>query len=231
MRGVEQGTDHWHNLRIGRITASRVANLLGIGYDSQAKGGRDLQAVERDSIPDNKYMKHGRDNEHVGVDFYASHTGQIVDAGGFWVHPKYSFAAASPDGIVDGGKGGIEVKCPYVAPYGPAMRLSHWAQCQHQISCCEFNFVDYVMTWILREDDPCNPQSFFRVTRVLPSKWWDQVAGPEILNRYTHCVVNRGTLPRLKSVGAKSPDLVFRRLNEEAWDAMTESTRVTHCTE
>lgn len=234
LEGVVQGTAHWHHVRIGRITASRVAALLGCGYDSQSEAGRRLTAVEPDSIPDNKYMKHGRDNEGHGVAAYSAYTGQIVEDGGFFLHPKYHFAAASPDGIIDGGEGGLEVKCPYMRPY-ESVKVDHWMQCQHQIACCGFKYVDYIMHWVLRDDDPVNPKDFSRCWRVYPSKWWAIVAGPQILERYKHCVVDGAELPRKntraqENRGAYNGDVYFPRLDEDAFDAAQASVKELFCT-
>ncbi len=236
LNGVAQGTEHWHNVRIGRITASRVAGLLGLNeYETARATGKKLAATSPDSIPDNKYMKHGRDTEPEAQRAYAKRTGLIVEDGGFWIHPKYHFAAASPDGILLDGKAGLEIKCPYNRPY-PSPPLMYWAQCQHQAAVCGFEWVDLMMYWKLRDDDAYNVKSHERTWRVKPSKWWKDVAGPEILKRYQHCVIRQQQMPdklRLMRANKWNPGPFdpagFRRLDEEAHEAMVDSTEEVFC--
>jgi putative phage-type endonuclease len=216
--GVVQGTDHWKHLRIGKITASKVAGLIGLSnYDSATEVGKKLRLVNDPGIPDNKYMAHGRHYEDEARDAYSAHTGHIVEEGGFYLHDNYHFAAASPDGIIDLGDGkkfGIEIKCPYSQPYG-CVPVMYWAQCQHQIACCNLEYVDFFVYWVLKDDDDAyKPKSHYQCFRVRPSEWWDRVVGPEILRRYTHCVIERKDLPRMANRSEVAP--VWPRLKEYA---------------
>lgn len=113
---MKQGTAQWHNARTGKLTASRVGAALGV--NPWQKPDDLIRAMVREShgaAPEfvgNIATNYGQQHEPLAVlDFMSEHNLTVDDAG-FYVHPKYDWLGASPDGFV-GDDALIEVKCPF----------------------------------------------------------------------------------------------------------------------
>jgi len=116
----EQGTPEWHAARCGRLTGSRIADIL-----RQTKSGpskmRDtymgeLVAERLSGVQDGNgftsaAMQWGKDTEPLARRTYAFLHDVNVQQIGFVVHPTIEMAGASPDSFV-GEHGGLEIKCP-----------------------------------------------------------------------------------------------------------------------
>lgn len=116
---VVQGSHEWKQLRCGRITASRAADVIATTKKGEAAARRDYRTqilVERlTGIPVEQYLTQemifGREQEPFARAAYEVHEGIFVDQVGFVVHPLMPYFGCSPDGLV-GEKGMLQIKCP-----------------------------------------------------------------------------------------------------------------------
>lgn len=116
---IEQGTEEWHACRLGKVTASRIADVMArtkTGYGaSRGNYMADLLVERLNGLPTdgftNAAMQWGTDQEPHARDAYSFITLQDVDQVGFIDHPTIAMTGASPDGLV-GPDGLVEIKCP-----------------------------------------------------------------------------------------------------------------------
>lgn len=116
---VEQGSEAWFAARIGRVTASRVADILArtksgpsasrAGYLGELVAER-LTGQSAASGFINDDMRRGTELEPLARATYETRTGNMVQEVGFVLHPTL-MAGASPDGLI-GDDGLLEIKCP-----------------------------------------------------------------------------------------------------------------------
>ena len=119
MSDIEQGTDEWFAIRCGKVTASRVADVIATtksGY-SASRANYEAQLIceiltgkPAESFT-NAAMQWGTETEPLARAQYELKTGNMVNQVGFVVHPMIEQAGASPDGLI-GEDGCIEIKCP-----------------------------------------------------------------------------------------------------------------------
>jgi len=117
---VEQGTPEWQALRVGKLTASRVADMLATVKTGESMSRKNLRAdliAERltgsktDSYS-NAAMSWGVETEPQARAAYEVFSYNFVDQVAFVDHPTIQNFGCSPDGLV-GDDGLIEIKCPY----------------------------------------------------------------------------------------------------------------------
>lgn len=118
---IEQGSPEWHQLRAGKFTGSRFAEVVAVNKKTggKLKSYDDLIweiAAERltgtqDAGIDAYSLRWGREVEPYAREAYEAATGHFVDQVAFVTHPGHPFAGASPDGLV-GDDGGLEIKSP-----------------------------------------------------------------------------------------------------------------------
>jgi len=123
---VEQGTPEWHQLRLGKVTASRVADILAktktgpsasrSNYLIELALQRVTKALEESYT--NSAMEWGIQTEPQARVAYEVKTNNFVDQVAFIDHPTIANFGCSPDGLV-GSDGLIEIKCPNSA--------THWS--------------------------------------------------------------------------------------------------------
>jgi putative phage-type endonuclease len=115
---MEQRTNAWHQARLAKVTASRVADVIAktrSGYAASRDNYMAQLIVERltgkptESFS-NAAMEWGTQTEPEARAAYSARTGELVEEVGFIDHPTIEGAGASPDGIV--GEGLVEIKCP-----------------------------------------------------------------------------------------------------------------------
>ena len=119
-----QGSDEWIAARLGKVTASRMADLMArtkTGYSASRANYMAELICERltGSQADrftNAAMQWGTDTEPQARAAYEFLTGNDVQEVGFVDHPSISMAGASPDGLV-GDDGLLEIKCPNTATH------------------------------------------------------------------------------------------------------------------
>lgn len=114
---MEQRSEEWFQARLGKVTASRVADVLAKIKSGESASRRNykIQLVserltgEKQETYVNQAMQDGIDREQFARDRYVQQFGEVEEVG-FIQHPTLE-AGASPDGLV-GTDGIIEIKCP-----------------------------------------------------------------------------------------------------------------------
>ena len=114
---MEQRSEEWFQARLGKVTASRVADVLAKIKSGESASRRNykIQLVserltgERQETYVNQAMQDGIDREQFARNRYVKQFGEVEEVG-FVKHPTLE-AGASPDGLV-GTDGIIEIKCP-----------------------------------------------------------------------------------------------------------------------
>lgn len=116
---VEQRSGAWHQLRLGKLTASAISEALAKTRTGWGAGRENLKAklvCERlTGLPQDTYsnaaMAWGIDHEAEAREAYEQHMLYAVTEVGFADHPSIAWAGCSPDGLV-GDDGLVELKCP-----------------------------------------------------------------------------------------------------------------------
>ena len=153
---IIQGSDEWKALRLGKVTASRVADVVAktkSGYSaSRANYMAQLIAERLTGVTAETYtnaaMQHGVDTEPEARAAYEFYQGVTVEQVAFVHHPKIDQAGASPDGLI-GGDGLVEIKCPNTATHletllGQAVPAKYETQIQFQLACTGRSYCDFV---------------------------------------------------------------------------------------
>lgn len=152
----EQRTAEWFAARLGKVTASRVADLMATTKSGYAASRDNLMAqlvVERltgqaQESYSNSYMQWGTEQEPFARAAYEIATGQMVEECGFVPHPMIDNAGASPDGLV-GDDGLVEIKCPSTATMIETLLTQkvpskYITQMQMQMACTGRQWCDFV---------------------------------------------------------------------------------------
>lgn len=116
---MEQLSQEWFEARLGKVTASRVSDVLATrkGQESAVRAKYKIQlATERMTNKKtdtymNQAMQDGVEREPMAREIYEKFKDVTVNEIGFVQHPAIEMAGASPDGLV-GDEGIIEIKCP-----------------------------------------------------------------------------------------------------------------------
>jgi len=153
---MEQRTEEWFAARLGKVTASRVADVIAktkSGYSASRDNYMAQLVCERltgqkgESFT-NAAMQHGTDTEPLARSAYEAFADVMVEEVGFIQHPKIEMAGASPDGLV-GLFGMLEIKCPNTATHIDTLLTQtvpgkYITQMQWQMRCCERQWCNYV---------------------------------------------------------------------------------------
>jgi putative phage-type endonuclease len=153
---IEQGTPEWLAERCGKVTASRVADVIartksGWGA-SRANYMADLIAERLTGAKSEGYvnaaMQHGVDTEPQARDAYSFYAGVDVVQVGFIAHPTIEMTGASPDGLV-GEDGLVEIKCPNTAGHIETLLTGviaekYITQMTWQMACTGRKWCDFV---------------------------------------------------------------------------------------
>lgn len=118
-RTVEQGSELWHELRLGHVTASNVADVMAKGKSGEAITRKKYKmrivaerlTKQRQESYSNAAMEWGVEQEPFARMAYEVKNNSLVDKTGFWPHPTIEWVGVSPDGLVDN-DGLVEIKCP-----------------------------------------------------------------------------------------------------------------------
>jgi putative phage-type endonuclease len=124
---MEQRTDEWFAARLGKVTASRVADVVAKTKSGPAASRANYMAdlvVERLTGQKASSFTSGpiewgiaqEDNARVA---YSARTGELVEQVGFIDHAIIAGSGASPDGRIGRGfvDGLVEIKCPSTATH------------------------------------------------------------------------------------------------------------------
>lgn len=158
---VEQGSPEWIELHRGLMTTSDIAILLREG---RTKGSRsitrdeyvDRKAAERYGAEiaetySNGHMERGKLLEKSARADYAFITGEQPELVGF-IRNNALFAGTSPDALICGRRGGLEIKTKLPGLQVKVLRSDqvppeHVPQIQGQMLVGELEFVDFVSYW------------------------------------------------------------------------------------
>ena len=121
---IEQGSNEWFAMRAGKVTASRVADILATTRSGPSASRQNylielaLQRSTGNIEPSytNAAMEWGTQTEPQARVAYEVETGNFVDQVAFIDHPTIAWFGCSPDGLV-GDDGLIEIKCPNSATH------------------------------------------------------------------------------------------------------------------
>lgn len=153
---IEQGTDAWHQERIGKATASRIADIIArtkTGYGAtRANYAAQLIAERLTGTPTegftNAAMAWGTEKEPEAREAYEYQAGVFVEQVGFVPHPRIAMSGASPDGLV-GADGLLEIKAPNTATHletltGCKVPAKYQTQMAWQLACTGRTWCDFV---------------------------------------------------------------------------------------
>lgn len=156
MDEIAQGSAEWLALRAGKVTASRVADVIAktkTGYGaSRANYMAELIAERLTGAPAEKFisgpMAWGTEKEPEARALYEFLTDAEVTQVGFVPHPTISMSGASPDGLVSD-DGLVEIKCPNTATHidtlmGRSIPAKYETQMQWQMACTGRQWCDFV---------------------------------------------------------------------------------------
>lgn len=115
---VEQGTVEWHAARRGKVTGTKLADVMGSALDRVTLIA---ELIAQEATEQTKTfrvtpeMERGSAEEPFAVQTYELREGFTVARVGFCISDEFDWLGYSPDGFVaKGGKyvGGIEIKSP-----------------------------------------------------------------------------------------------------------------------
>ena len=152
----EQGSPEWFAARCGKVTASRVADIIAktkTGYSTSRDNYMAQLVCERlTNTPTegftNAAMQWGIEQEPFARAAYETAKGVMVEEVGFIVHPEIDMSGASPDGFV-GVNGLVEIKCPNTATHiatllDQKVPEKYITQMMWQMACTERPRCDFV---------------------------------------------------------------------------------------
>ena len=153
---VQQGTPEWHQLRAGKVTASRVADILAktkTGPSASRQNYLIELALQRTTgiiqeSYSNSAMEWGTQTEPQARVAYEVNTNNFVDTVAFIDHPSIEWFGCSPDGLVSD-RGLVEIKCMQPKGHWEVIKTkeipkNYWIQQQAQLSCTNREWNDYV---------------------------------------------------------------------------------------
>lgn len=153
---IIQRSTEWFAARCGKVTASRVADVIAKTKSGWGAGRLNYAAeliAERltgctEPGFSNAAMQWGIDTEPAARAAYCERSGYDVSEVGFVDHPEILMSGASPDGLVDDG-GLLEIKCPNTATHldtllREAVPGKYLTQMQWQMACTGREWCDFV---------------------------------------------------------------------------------------
>ena len=149
-----QGSDEWFAVRMGKITASKLGDLMRVtkyGESTYKTRLRMELAIERltgkSASPNfmNQAMKDGVEREPDARKLFEAITGKEVSLCGSFDHPDVVNTSASPDGLIRGEDAVLELKCPTHVTHAKnllsdKMPKNYEYQVQWQIACTESEY-------------------------------------------------------------------------------------------
>lgn len=153
---VDQRSPEWFAARLGKVTASRVADVIAktkTGYSTSRDNYMAQLICERMTNTQaesftNAAMQWGTETEPLARAAYEAAKDILVDEVGLIDHPYVQRSGASPDGLV-GDDGVLEIKCPNTATHFETllkgeMPSKYIPQVQWQMACTNRKWCDFV---------------------------------------------------------------------------------------
>lgn len=155
METIEQGSEAWLQLRLGKITASRITDVIAQVKSGEAAGREnyriELVCERLTGKPTegftNAHMERGTELEPFARAWYEVERNEFVKQVPFVDHPSIKNAGASPDGII--GEGLIEIKCPMAKTHikyllEDRVPAKYMPQMAWQMACTHSKWVDFI---------------------------------------------------------------------------------------
>lgn len=185
-----QGSPVWLKARCGRITASRLCDVLATRKDGKEAAKRrdykmDLIAERLTGISEDNWvsadMDYGTENEPMARMAYELAFDVLVDQIGFAIHPALEYSGASPDALV-GKDGVLEIKVPKTTTHlewkmASVVPEEYVPQMIWEMVCTERFYADF-LSYDPRIEDPALRAFCIRLD-------YDQ----ELANKYTREVM------------------------------------------
>lgn len=153
---MQQGSEDWFQARLGKVTASRIADLMAQTKSGPSASRKNYLAQlvcerltgEREETFKSAAMIHGTEQEPNARAAYEFMTDLTVTEVGFIDHPTLDMAGCSPDGLV-GDDGIVEIKCPNTATHIDTLLNGkidgkYLKQMQFQLACADRDWCDFV---------------------------------------------------------------------------------------
>lgn len=152
-----QNTEAWHAARAGRVTASRVADIMrktktGVSAMRETYLA-ELIAERLGGVQEPGYcspdMQHGKDHEANAAAMYAFLHDCELEAVDFVIHPTIDMAGCSPDRIVKGHSKIVQIKCPQTKNHiatllGAPVAPDYIKQVQWEMACTESDICHFL---------------------------------------------------------------------------------------
>lgn len=149
---VDQNSEDWDSLRLGKFTASTFGDLFAAPTTKTYRDAITKVAFERvtgecEERYNNKWMQRGHEREPFAREAYEMITFNSLEDGGFYEYSEW--VGASPDAKIVGQNGGCEFKAPSFQIYrefletGKLSRDYYW-QIHGQLLCTGWDFIDYM---------------------------------------------------------------------------------------
>lgn len=154
---MEQGTDEWFAARCGKVTASRVADVVAKLKNGKRGASREMymgqliaERLSGEPVPSfsSAAMQWGTEIEPMAREAYEfAHDVEVAQVG-FIDHPSIENSGASPDGMI-GDDGLIEIKAPNTSTHidtllGASIQAKYIDQMQWQMACTGRKWCDFV---------------------------------------------------------------------------------------
>ena len=152
---MEQRTEEWFAARCGKVTASRVADIIAktkTGYSTSRDNYLAQLVCERmTGKPAESYsnsaMQWGVEQEIYARSAYEAKMDLLVTEVGFIDHPQIAMSGASPDGLA--AEGMVEIKCPNTATHidtllSRTVPAKYITQMMWQMACADRPWCDFV---------------------------------------------------------------------------------------
>ena len=156
MSDLIQGSEEWVQYRLGKISASRLHEILAKTKSGPSASRKNymaqLVAETLTGRPGEHFtsrpVEWGTENEPIARMRYEAENLVSVEQKGFIDHPTIPNCGASPDGLV-GLHGGLEIKCPNTATHletlmGSSLKTEYFAQVQWNMECSGRDWWDFV---------------------------------------------------------------------------------------
>ena len=153
---IKQGTEEWHQIRLGKVTASRVSDVMSKIKSGESAGRKNYKmdlVVERltntpTSSFTNAAMAWGTETEPLARMAYEVYSGNFVETVAFIQHPSIEWFGCSPDGLI-GSEGNLEIKCPNTSTHidyllAGVPPAKYVPQMQTQMACTGRLWTDFV---------------------------------------------------------------------------------------
>ena len=151
---MEQGTPEWLAARAGKVTASRISDVMAAKTTAAYRDYRAQIVAEiltgqpQESGFTNAAMEWGSAQEQFARAEYEMFCAWEVDEVGIVLHPTIERAAASPDGLVST-DGLVEIKCPKTSTHLQTLvdkkqPRQYENQMLFQMACTGRQWVDFV---------------------------------------------------------------------------------------